>query len=140
MYTDLLCPCCNLHLLLKHPFSCFCILCALRGQVCIYALLVGEFWLSFFLPCPPLIDIWTSNQHFHWLLWGEKKNLFPCMSTKLWIIQPLYLNILSMFLIHSTLNASVTSIYFIVLSSDPSMSQISATETCNNLEYTISVQ
>lgn len=137
MYIDLLCSCCNLHPLLKHSFSCFCTLCALHSQVYIYALLIGEFWLSFFLPCPPLIDIWTSNLHFYWLLWGGKV-LFHCMSTKLWIIQPLYLNILSIFLIHSTLNASVTSIYFIILSSDLSM--ILATQTCSNLEYAISVK
>lgn len=81
-----------------------------------------------------LIDRWVfdflsllTSSHWHLDLQSafllsfvrRKKVLFPCMSTKLWIILPLYLNILSMFLIHSTLNASVTSIYFIVLSSDP---------------------
>lgn len=107
----------------------------------IYMRLIGRWVLTFFLSSLPSSH-WHLDLKSAFLLTfvGRKKALFPFMSTKLWIIQPLYLNILSMFLIHSTLNVSVTSIYFITLSSDPSMSPVSATQTCNNLEYAISVQ
>ena len=116
----------------------------LHGQVYI-TLLIDESWLVWFLVFFS-IDIWkTSNVLSYWLhlasqfLW--KKVSLACVSPKLWIIQPLYLKTLAVFLVHSTLNAAVTSVNWLYRAVPRTVNEpdFSCRQTCN-LEYTVSVQ